>query len=194
MIVLTFRKKKKRNKKKKGRRNLFGVAKFLSSFVFFFNTERVFLKRVPNQRELLAIEARSETLSLTGRLFPRGVCKAEFRKGRMLTELPSVRCRRRVATVVSSNARPASGLPVPSPSSRPSGTNYTQFTDLCYYHTVFHPLRPVLFIHPLASPFFSELRYFLEAQKGSAKLLTDAAKQDFSFEPFGIRRSLLKSC
>lgn len=33
--------------------------------------------------------------------------------------------------------------PVPSPSPRPSRIDYAQFTDLCYYSTVFHPLRPV---------------------------------------------------
>lgn len=107
---------------------------------------------------------------LAPRLFPgedffHAGGKTEFRKGRVLAEPPPVRCRRRVATVVSSNAQPASGLPVPSPSSRPSGTDYTQFTDLCYYRTVFHPLRPMLFIHPLASPFFSEFHIFSKSRR-----------------------------
>lgn len=100
------------------------------------------------------------------KLLSRGAESGVPKRPRVLAELPPVRCRRRVATVVSSNAQPASGLPVPSPSSRPSGTDYTQFTDLCYYRTVFHPLRPVLFIHPVASPFFSELRAFSRPTEG----------------------------
>lgn len=140
-------------------RNLRDLPSFLSFFRTKLNEFAINVNYSPSPRE---------TLPRRG-CFPRG-CKTEFRKGRVLAELPPVRCRRRVATVVSSNARPASGLPVPSPSSRPSGTDYTQFTDLCYYRTVFHPLRPVLFIHPLASP-FSRTPYFLGAQKGSVKLL-----------------------
>lgn len=58
---------------------------------------------------------------------------------RVCVELPSVRCRRRVATVVSSNSRPASGLSLPSPRGHREPT--TQSTDLCYYRTMFHPLR-----------------------------------------------------
>lgn len=90
--------------------------------------------------------------------------RVKFRKSRAFAELPSVRCRRRVATAVSSSARSDSGLSLPLPRRPASVPQPTTHSSRIYAITAPFSTLYVAGAHcPQPPPLWSFLLFFLNS-------------------------------
>lgn len=172
---VSFRDRSYRKKEIKGRKKeeMWSSENFEISFRFFF----FFFLLYEFAKSTWITRGRRLSCPLSWRgLFPRG-CKTEFRKDRECSRnhLPFGTGVEWRLSFLPTLSLPPACLSLPPPRDH---RDYTQFTDLRYYRTVFHPLQPMFFIHPLTSPFFFWILFhtFSKSRRSSMKLLTDATR------------------